>query len=174
MAGNLEQCANCDAIIGRLETPFIWRDEIVCAACHRKLSDATASKPPPLKPEELGPEDIVRSVISPYDKSDWERMKGPSTSDEILFREDRVEVTRTQVRWPGGSLPLAQVLTLASRTPFFWNGYNVEITDLVERRYTVKLRNKDSAARFIGAIKSANGSVNIDRESMSWFFIWEA
>ena len=31
-------CANCGQVIGRLETPHVWREQIVCEACHRRLS----------------------------------------------------------------------------------------------------------------------------------------
>ena len=42
----LENCANCGRTIGHLETPNIWREVVVCAECHKRLSAAT---PPPLK-----------------------------------------------------------------------------------------------------------------------------
>ena len=35
---SLERCANCDAPIGKMETPHVWGDAVVCAACHRRLS----------------------------------------------------------------------------------------------------------------------------------------
>lgn len=30
-------CENCAALIGTLETQCVWRDRIVCGACHAKL-----------------------------------------------------------------------------------------------------------------------------------------
>src|SRR5438046_3046945 len=36
--GCMEKCANCDATIGNLETPFVWDERIVCRDCHQKLS----------------------------------------------------------------------------------------------------------------------------------------
>ena len=33
-----ERCENCSAPIGKLESPQIWNDHIVCTDCHRKLS----------------------------------------------------------------------------------------------------------------------------------------
>jgi hypothetical protein len=44
----VETCANCGVQIGQLETPFVWKDKIVCAACHRRL--ATANLPQPIPP----------------------------------------------------------------------------------------------------------------------------
>ena len=35
-------CENCAALIGTLETPCVWRDRIVCGACHAKLSTLPA------------------------------------------------------------------------------------------------------------------------------------
>ena len=32
-----ETCANCGRKIGRLETPHVWKENIVCAQCHRVL-----------------------------------------------------------------------------------------------------------------------------------------
>jgi hypothetical protein len=34
----VEKCANCGRVIGKLETPMVWRDNVVCAVCHAKLS----------------------------------------------------------------------------------------------------------------------------------------
>jgi len=34
----MESCSNCGDAIGKLETPHIWRDQIVCAACYDKLA----------------------------------------------------------------------------------------------------------------------------------------
>jgi|GEM_PF-4084860 len=34
----LERCSNCGAGIGALETPMVWRENIVCAACRERLA----------------------------------------------------------------------------------------------------------------------------------------
>jgi hypothetical protein len=49
----IERCANCDAIIGRLETPHLWNDAVVCAACAKRLTTQTAS-PVKVTPAEPG------------------------------------------------------------------------------------------------------------------------
>jgi predicted amidophosphoribosyltransferase len=52
----LEDCANCGDQIGKLETPCIWKDQVVCQNCHTKLSQqqpviATAAPTlPPIRP----------------------------------------------------------------------------------------------------------------------------
>ncbi|MCE9591374.1 MAG: hypothetical protein K8S99_12710 [Planctomycetes bacterium] len=42
-----ERCANCDTAIGKLETAFVWRDNVVCEACFQKL--ARQHTAPPLR-----------------------------------------------------------------------------------------------------------------------------
>jgi hypothetical protein len=42
----LEKCSNCDRAIGRLETPQVWKESVVCAECHARL-EAQAPKPMP-------------------------------------------------------------------------------------------------------------------------------
>jgi hypothetical protein len=38
MATATETSANCGASIGKLETPHLWSEQIVCAACYKKLA----------------------------------------------------------------------------------------------------------------------------------------
>ena len=38
MDGKLEQCQNCDGVIGRLEQSYLWQGHRVCRECHRRLS----------------------------------------------------------------------------------------------------------------------------------------
>jgi len=33
----VEHCANSGATIGRLQTPYVWKDQTVCGACHPQL-----------------------------------------------------------------------------------------------------------------------------------------
>ena len=35
--GHLEKCANCGVLIGKLETAFVWKDEVVCGSCYARL-----------------------------------------------------------------------------------------------------------------------------------------
>ncbi|MCL2645714.1 MAG: addiction module protein [Phycisphaerales bacterium] len=34
----LKVCENCGQTIGKLETPNVWKEHIVCAACYKKLA----------------------------------------------------------------------------------------------------------------------------------------
>lgn len=38
MSSAVEICSNCEARIGKLETPQVWEEHVVCEACHAKLS----------------------------------------------------------------------------------------------------------------------------------------
>jgi hypothetical protein len=33
-----EKCENCGTVIGKLETPSLWKNHVVCEACYEKLS----------------------------------------------------------------------------------------------------------------------------------------
>lgn len=35
----MDTCENCGQPIGKLETPFVFEESVVCKACHRRLSD---------------------------------------------------------------------------------------------------------------------------------------
>jgi hypothetical protein len=51
MDATSEQCGNCGQAIGKLETPRVWQDHVVCAACHAKLNaGTTTATPPPVTP----------------------------------------------------------------------------------------------------------------------------
>jgi hypothetical protein len=55
----LERCFNCDATIGRLETPMLFQEQIVCATCHAKLAVPIA-KPAAARTE---PEDDFAAYV---------------------------------------------------------------------------------------------------------------
>jgi DNA-directed RNA polymerase subunit RPC12/RpoP len=42
---SIEKCANCGKPIGKLETPHVLKDEIICADCHSRLSEFNGPKP---------------------------------------------------------------------------------------------------------------------------------
>jgi hypothetical protein len=41
-----ESCVNCGSKIGRLETPYLWDQHIVCESCFEKLSASKAKQKP--------------------------------------------------------------------------------------------------------------------------------
>lgn len=51
------RCANCEAPIGKLQTPYVWREQIICPDCYERLAQSppaarsathAALSPPPL------------------------------------------------------------------------------------------------------------------------------
>jgi hypothetical protein len=42
-SSNPDACSNCGEKIGRLETPHLWNQHIVCARCRRKLEESTGA-----------------------------------------------------------------------------------------------------------------------------------
>lgn len=51
----LETCANCNRAIGKLETPMLWQDKVVCADCHAKLSKSESYRQSINTPNESSP-----------------------------------------------------------------------------------------------------------------------
>ncbi len=41
----IERCTNCHTAIGNFETPFVWRDVVVCETCYLKLKGLASSPP---------------------------------------------------------------------------------------------------------------------------------
>ena len=42
----LEKCENCGGIIGAIESPMVWNERVVCAACFKRLSASDGLSPP--------------------------------------------------------------------------------------------------------------------------------
>ncbi|MCL2647723.1 MAG: hypothetical protein FWD61_12055 [Phycisphaerales bacterium] len=81
MAAPIEKCSNCDRVIGKLETPHLWNDNVVCSECLERLKSsakstsvpvlktspvmtATAARPIPQKaPSSTRPRWIIPAVI---------------------------------------------------------------------------------------------------------------
>jgi hypothetical protein len=71
MPVQLESCANCGAQIGKLETPMLWNENVVCGVCFKKLAPTPKSPvaatpllsnilPPPLSANAIDYEDRQR------------------------------------------------------------------------------------------------------------------
>ncbi|MBL7107494.1 MAG: hypothetical protein ISS77_07810 [Phycisphaerae bacterium] len=41
----LEKCENCTRLIGKLESPFVFRDHVVCYTCYQRLSKSNVTYP---------------------------------------------------------------------------------------------------------------------------------
>ncbi len=44
-----ESCENCGRQIGKLETPMLWQEHVVCGECHRRLSACPAPAAAPIR-----------------------------------------------------------------------------------------------------------------------------
>ncbi len=43
MTNTIEQCENCGRVIGKLESPHIYRDSVVCGGCYTALNSASST-----------------------------------------------------------------------------------------------------------------------------------
>jgi hypothetical protein len=86
-----EVCAVCGRVIGGLEQPFIWEQNIVCFGCHRDLSQGAA------KADELS----------------------GVTQERVFFNDARVQISRSQVTVDRTVYPVADIrfVRLARTTP---------------------------------------------------------
>ena len=60
----MDNCDNCGAAIGKLETPNVWQDHVVCAQCYAKLV-VQPIQSPPLNPATYRPEVGRGEIICP-------------------------------------------------------------------------------------------------------------
>ncbi|HZL37068.1 MAG TPA: hypothetical protein VFC78_17240 [Tepidisphaeraceae bacterium] len=44
-----ERCANCQRLLGLIETPYVWKEAVVCAKCYGYLSAEYATNQPPIE-----------------------------------------------------------------------------------------------------------------------------
>lgn len=140
---------NCRNFIGTLETAYLWGGHVVCVACYGRLS---AAAPPP----------VATIADDPY----------PSRP-EIIFQGDGVTVTSQEIITGWKRIPLDRVLSVRPRKRFLPGGMIVDVLDLVRHSTSYTFSKKDTAARFVAAIRQANGAVSVEKEDEGgWFIIW--
>lgn len=105
--GSVEMCTNCGRTIGRLETPYVWGESMVCATCHRLLSSESESHSPP---------ESVRGgferIWSIHDKG---QQFGPHTEPEIAAFLAAGTISETALVWREGSprwIPVSNIVPL--------------------------------------------------------------
>jgi hypothetical protein len=73
----METCENCGGSIGKLETPFVWQDRVVCAGCHTKLRQSqTAAETPTLPyatPMQPVSDAVQQYVLTEKTSKRWKR-----------------------------------------------------------------------------------------------------
>ena len=47
---NVEKCGNCERVIGKLETPFVFKEHVVCPECYTRLSTPVQHAVPDVVP----------------------------------------------------------------------------------------------------------------------------
>jgi hypothetical protein len=73
-----ETCADCGEIVGRLETPYVWKNEVVCQACYARLS-RPADRPAPSSA--VDPPNVPVAMVAPIYRAP------PMTAAEQLASE---------------------------------------------------------------------------------------
>src|SRR4051794_30131155 len=91
-----EVCAACGRVIGQLEQPYVWDENIVCFGCHRGLSTAGESAGSPAT---------------------------GAAPERVIFSDANAVVTQAQVTISGVAYPLADIRFArmgrsASRRPY--------------------------------------------------------
>ena len=83
----METCANCQRTIGKLETPELWEESVVCHACHELLAKAAPATPTPV-PENVSepwPANVCPSCGSgDVQKASVAHASGTSTSVGVI------------------------------------------------------------------------------------------
>lgn len=82
---SMDTCANCGGQIGKIETPFVFDDHVVCAACWKKLRDAQAASIPVAIPYESSAPRSVVTVSHPTPGYEC-RISGEVSGDVIWSR----------------------------------------------------------------------------------------
>lgn len=105
----LEKCANCQRIIGKLETPHYWREEVVCQECRNRL-EASQFGLNSTRPEEISP-DLQKGMGKIVDKS----------QDQYIF-EKIPKKERRSWEVPNGVILATGVLLLLVALCLAWKG----------------------------------------------------
>lgn len=59
----VETCENCGGAIGKLETPRVWNDVVVCVSCHAKLSAPETSGMAVQRPPQI--QRVIQPIVQP-------------------------------------------------------------------------------------------------------------
>jgi hypothetical protein len=134
-----ETCQNCGREIGGLETPYVYREHVVCAACHGVLVSA---------------EDGARATS--------EDNAHPEGGEADPFHAEGVWITNTGVTDGRRNIPLHEILSVETAANLF-GGTVVDIFDLMNHRHRFKFRQSENARSFLSVLVQLKGSLNINR-----------
>jgi hypothetical protein len=132
----MEKCANCDRVIGKLETPAVWRDEVVCAGCHEILAKQPAAPAPKTAIQEwadgTAEQIFERPMQSPTATIERPAAKAPAAPlgyNEIICPNPNCGYIGPAIRRNRGNMVVALLLMLLFVVPglfyaLFTSGYD--------------------------------------------------
>ena len=136
---SVETCENCGRTIGKLETPRIWDEHVVCAACHDILAkSAEKSGYTPVSQRESRPAGLPSKTgyIPAAERKGQVAGSQKLFVGETRFFADGVRVTTERIYGKDGKwFPVKHVTAVFPSNGFIWK--IVDVYDLVEeyRRY---------------------------------------
>lgn len=142
----METCENCGSVIGKLETPYIFNDSVVCSQCYQRLGSATA--PPP-----------VPAAAAPY-------------LPRVLFHGEGTTVTASHISDKVRSLSVNEVVSFKSVNGWWSLGTSVHIYDVLKYCHKFIFSDSANARKFIVAVRQANPAI-VAAASDDWFFFLE-
>ena len=107
----LEQCANCERTIGKLETAHVWKQAIVCTDCFRRLSKAEPVAVDPLVADDDFAAAVAADVAAPATPSYYT----PRALDGSDDRERMMRGVNRAAASSGSGGPAISALGLNSR-----------------------------------------------------------
>ncbi len=137
-------CGNCGRVIGALEQPYQWGDYLLCYECACRISQQQAAQV---------------------------EHQQPPPADPIIFRYKAIRVRPSGVYDQEGCFDMHLILSVQTVKSFAW-GYRVRVFDLSRRYVSYWFPNTDTATRFIAAIQSVKGFINVESEGDGWFFFF--
>jgi hypothetical protein len=123
----MERCANCERPIGKLETPHIWQERIVCGQCIAILKRTTLEYATPVPPEPVysppvmeQSSSVARQIRAEYDRARRERRSRQSGAQVIAILIMLLGGALICVFWPLGVVViLTGLIVLAVNTPLW-------------------------------------------------------
>lgn len=168
MATDITTCENCGTTIGKLETPYIYGEHIVCAVCYGRITRSMAV-------EAASPDrDQDLRSTSGQQSLDYERQPPPelatapqaSASVGIsIFDAEGVTVTQTEVVDRLGRVPLSAISMVKVDIRIPW-GRTVTVFDLADRTVRYNFWKANNARAFVFAIRSRNPAIRLWREEV--------
>jgi hypothetical protein len=105
-----ESCTNCGSMIGKLEQPALWRENVVCASCYHRLTASPAAR-------HSQSDDGWARVWTVHDQG---LQFGPHTENEIASLVAAGTIAITALVWREGSprwIPVSNIVPVPAHRP---------------------------------------------------------